>query len=177
MHLVLRSSLPPPALRGALREQVAALDGSIPVAEPRRIDDLLHASVAQPRLRTLLVMMFASVALLIAGVGLYGLLAYGVVQRQREIGIRIALGAQQRSVALLILRQAAVIGAIGIAAGIIGALALRTLVSRFLFGVTANDPGTFAVVVLVLAGACLLAGYVPARRAARVDPIVSLKAG
>jgi putative ABC transport system permease protein len=177
MYLVVRSALPPAFLRDVLRQQVAAIDGSIPVREPRRIDDLLYDSVAQPRFRTWLVATFAFVAVLIAGVGLYGVLAYGVLQREREMGIRLALGAQRRTVAGLILRDAAGIGAAGLITGIAGALALQTLVTRFLFGVSADDITTFGAAVVVLGGVCLLAGCIPARRASRVDPVIALKAG
>ena len=177
MYLVVRSALAAGSLREVLRQQVAAIDGSIPVREPKRVDDLLYDSVAQPRFRTWLVATFAFVALLIAGVGLYGVLAYGVLQREREMGIRLALGAQRRAVASLILRDAAGIGAAGLIVGVAGALALQTLVVRFLFGVSADDMTTFGAAVVVLGTVCLLAGCIPARRASRVDPIISLKAG
>jgi putative ABC transport system permease protein len=177
MYLVMRSALPPSSLRAGIREQIGALDGTIPVPEPRRIDDLLYESIARPRFRTTLVAAFAGMALLIAGVGLYGVIAYGVTQRRQEIGIRIALGAQPRAVALLILRQGAALALIGVAAGVGAALALQKLVSGFLFGVTPTDVPTFAAVIGVLVGTCVLASYLPARRAARVDPILSMKAG
>jgi putative ABC transport system permease protein len=177
MYLVMRTGLPPSSLRATVREQIGALDGTIPVPEPRRVDDLLYESIAQPRFRTTLLAAFAGVALLIAAVGLYGVIAYGVTQRRQEIGIRIALGAQSRRVALLILREAAVLALIGVAAGVGAALAMQKLVSGFLFGVTPTDVPTFAAVVSVLVGTCLLASYLPARRAARVDPLVSMKTG
>jgi putative ABC transport system permease protein len=177
MYLVMRTGLPPSSLRATVREQIGALDGTIPVPEPRRVDDLLYESIAQPRFRTTLLAAFAGVALLIAAVGLYGVIAYGVTQRRQEIGIRIALGAQSRRVALLILREAAVLALIGVAAGVGAALAMQKLVAGFLFGVTPTDVPTFAAVVSVLVGTCLLASYLPARRAARVDPLVSMKTG
>jgi putative ABC transport system permease protein len=177
MYLVMRSSLPPSSLRAAIFEKVGSLDSTIPVPEPRRVDDLLYDAIAQPRFRTLLIAAFAAVALLIAGVGLYGVIAYGVTQRRQEIGIRIALGAQSHTVASVILREAAVLALIGVTGGIGGALALQKLVSGFLFGVTPTDVPTFAAVVIVLVAACLLASYIPARRAARLDPVLSMKAG
>jgi putative ABC transport system permease protein len=176
MFLVMRSSLPPSSLRIAVRQQVAALDSSIPVPEPKRIDDLLHESVAQPRFRTVLIATFAFAALLIAGVGLYGVVAYGVVQRSPEIGIRIALGARSSTVSMMILREAALIATLGIAVGVVGALALQKLVSAFLFGVHPTDATTFSAVVAVLVACCLLASYIPARRASRVNPMISMKA-
>jgi predicted permease len=176
MHLVMRSALPPSALRAAIRQRVGALDGTIPVPEPRRIDDLLYESIAQPRFRTVLVAAFAAVALLIAAVGLYGVISYGVTQRHREIAIRIALGAQAHQVSTGILRDALVLAGLGVAAGIGGALMLQTLVERFLFRIIPTDAPTFAAVVVALMAVCLLASYIPARRAARVDPILSIKA-
>jgi predicted permease len=176
MFLVMRSSLPPSSLRNAVRQQIAGLDSSIPVPEPKRIDDLLHESVAQPRFRTFLIATFAFIALLIAGVGLYGVIAYGVVQRLPEIGIRIALGARSSAVSLMILREAALIATLGITVGIVGALALQKLVSAFLFGVQPTDVPTFSAVVAILVGCCLVASYIPARRASRVDPMISMKA-
>lgn len=175
MVLVVRSSLPPPSLRTALRQQVSSLDNSIPVPEPTRMDDLLHESVAQQRLRTILIAVFAMAALLVAAVGLYGVIAYSVVQRLQEIGIRIALGAQPHAVSSMILREAVLIGVVGISAGVALALAARKLVSGFLFGVTADDAPTFGAVIVVLLVACLLASYIPARRASRVDPMISIR--
>jgi putative ABC transport system permease protein len=176
MYLVLRTSLPPSSLRTVVGQQVTALDSRIPLPEFHRVDDLLYESVAQPRFRTVLVAGFACVALAIAGVGLYGVMAYGVTRRVREIGIRIALGAQAGAVLSMILREAGMLALIGMMAGIAGALALQRLVSGFLFGIAATDLPTFVGVVAVLAGTCLLASYIPARRAARVDPLISLKA-
>ncbi len=176
MHLVMRTSLPASAVRTAVRQKISALDASIPVAEPRRIDDLIYESIAQPRLRTLLVGAFAVVALLIAAVGLYGVISYGVTQREREIAIRIALGAQAHEVSTVILREALVLAALGLAAGIGGAAALQELLADFLFGIVPNDALTFAMVAVLLMAVCLLASYVPARRAARVDPILAIKA-
>jgi putative ABC transport system permease protein len=175
MFLIMRSSLPPSSLRNAVRKQVATLDSSIPVPEPKRIEDLLHESVAQPRFRTILIATFAVVALLIAGVGLYGVIAYGVLQRLPEIGIRIALGAQPSAVSTMILREAAAIAALGIAVGIAAALALQKVVSAFLFGVQPTDVPTFTTVVVVLVTCCVVASYIPARRASRVDPMISMK--
>jgi ABC-type antimicrobial peptide transport system permease subunit len=170
MYLVIRTTQPPSALRTAIRAQITRLDGAIPVSEPRRVDDLLYESIAQPRFRTVLIGSFAVVALVLAAVGLYGVMAYGVAQRRKEIGIRIALGAGPRVVSSGILREAAALAFVGVVVGMAGALALQRMVAGFLFGVMPTDVPTFAVVVAVLAAACLLASYVPARRAARVDP-------
>jgi putative ABC transport system permease protein len=176
MYLVMRSALPPASLRSAIRQQIGALDGTIPVPEPKRLDDLLYESIAQPRFRTVLVGVFAVIALVIAAVGLYGVISFGVMQRQREIAIRLALGARTHDVSAVIIRDAIVLAVLGVAAGIGGALALQTLVSRFLFGIIPTDAPTFAAVVVVLMAVCVLASYIPARRAARVDPILAMKA-
>jgi putative ABC transport system permease protein len=176
MYLLMRTALPPSALRAAIRRQIGALDGTIPVPEPKRIDDLLYESIAQPRFRTVLVSAFAVVALLIAAVGLYGVISYGVMQRRREIAIRLALGARRGDVSAVILRDATVLAVIGVGAGIGGGLMLQTVVSRFLFGIVPTDAPTFVVVAVVLLAVCALASYVPARRAARVDPMLSMKA-
>jgi putative ABC transport system permease protein len=176
MNLVMRSSLPPSSVRAAIRRQIHALDGTIPVAEPRRIDDLLYESIAQPRFRTLLVGAFAALALAIAVVGLYGVISYGVTQRHREIAIRIALGARAGDVSTAILRQAAWLALAGVALGVAGAVALQTLLTEFLFEVVATDTATYAGAAAILLGVCVLASYLPARRAARVDPLLAMKA-
>ena len=120
--------------------------------------------------------LFAVLATLLAGLGIYGVLAYGVAQRQREIGIRMALGAQARDVRRQVVAQAAAVGTAGLAAGVAGALALTRALSSLLFGVTASDPTTFAGVCAVLLAVVAAAAYVPARRATRVDPILALRA-
>jgi ABC-type antimicrobial peptide transport system permease subunit len=115
------------------------------------------------------------IALLLASIGIYGVMAYSVSQRTREIGVRLALGAQPRAILGLIVRRSLVLAVSGIGIGLIGALALTRLMSSLLYGISATDLLTFAVMPLVLGGVALIAGYVPARRAAKVDPIVALR--
>jgi ABC-type antimicrobial peptide transport system permease subunit len=133
-------------------------------------------SIATPRFTAVLLGTFASLALLLAGFGLYGVMAYSVAQRSREIGIRMALGAQAADVRSLVVNQAVRLGATGLAIGIAGALAVTRVFDSLLFGVTASDPVTFASVSATLITVLVLAAYLPARRATRVDPIVALRA-
>jgi putative ABC transport system permease protein len=161
-------------LQTALRGLVRTMDSDIPI-QFANMDDVRAESVAQPRFQMLLMATFAGVALLLAVIGIYGVMAYSVTQRVHEIGIRMALGAQQGDVLRLVIRQGMWIAAIGIAVGTVGALAAARLLRSMLFDVTPTDPATFAAIAALLAAAALLACYVPARRAARVDPMVALR--
>jgi putative ABC transport system permease protein len=137
--------------------------------------EVVARSVWQPRLYTALFGVFAAVALILATVGIYGVMSYAVTQRTREIGLRMALGAQKQDVLKLVVGHGVVITAIGIGAGLGAAVGLTRLMSSLLFGVTATDPLTFAAVSVVLAGVALGACFVPAMRAAKVDPMVALR--
>lgn len=141
----------------------------------QRLDDLVHQSVAPPRVRTWLVALFASVALMIAAVGLYGVVAYGVAQRVREFGIRIALGARPATVSSTVLQHSAKLALVGTGLGVAGALAMQQVMSGFMVDNTPMDAPTFITVVIVLGLVCLLATYIPARRAARIDPVILLR--
>jgi putative ABC transport system permease protein len=174
--MALRSELEPDAAAAVLREAVWSIDAELPLADIRTMDELLHASLARPRFTTLLLGLFSALALLLACVGIYGVVAYGVAQRTREMGIRVALGAQRGAILALVLRQAMTPVAIGIVAGIGVALLLTRFMGALLHGITPFDPVTFAVVVGLLGNAALLAAWVPARRAVRVDPLESLRA-
>ena len=175
MTLVIRSARNPEDLIADVRGVIRSVDPNQPVGAIRTMEQIAAESVAPRRLTMLAAGIFAGLALLLAMVGLYGLLAYYVAQRRHEFGIRLALGAQSSDVLRLVLTQGLGLSAAGIAMGAAGSLALRGVLSRFLFGVAPNDRGTFgAVAALLLAGA-LLACYLPARRAAQVDPMEAIR--
>jgi putative ABC transport system permease protein len=174
-NLVLRTAGDPTSIIGAVRKEVAAIDRDQPIASVRPMEQLMYESVAQPRFRTFLLGLFAALALVLAAVGIYGVMSYTVAQRTQEIGIRLALGAQARDVLRLVVRHGLSLAVIGIAIGVAGALALTRLMSNLLFEVNATDPMTFVSVSILLALVALVACYVPARRATRVDPLVALR--
>ena len=136
---------------------------------------LLGAQLARPRFNMMLLAIFAGVAMTLAAIGLYGVLAFGVAQRTREIGIRMALGAQRQQMMAMILRQSLTMAAIGIGVGLLGAFAATRLLSALLFGVGTTDLITYGAVVLLLGVAALVAGLLPARRAMKVDPVIALR--
>jgi predicted permease len=165
----------PSALGGALREQIRAIDSALPVADVRPMAEVIGSSIAQPRFRTTLLSLFGAAALLLAAIGIYGVLAYTVAQQTREIGIRMALGANPGRVLRLVLARGLGLAGAGTAIGVVAALLLTHLLNSLLFGVSATDPLTFAAVAGLLLAVALLACYVPARRAMRVDPMVALR--
>jgi putative ABC transport system permease protein len=152
-----------------------SVDKDQPVAEIATGEQLMSEAVAQPQLRTLLLSLFAALALLLASLGLYGVMSNTVAQRTHEIGVRMALGAGQRSVLRLVLGNGMRLTLLGIVLGTVGAFALTRLMKGFLFHVTPTDPATFVSVALFLLLVALLASYIPARRATRVDPVVALR--
>jgi putative ABC transport system permease protein len=176
MNLVVRSETDAAGLTGAVKDHVWRVDGQIPVTNTRTMVEVMGASVDARRFEMLLFVIFAAVAMLLAAVGIYGVMSYTVTQRTREIGVRIALGARSRDVIRMVVGRGMLLTSIGAAAGLALSLALTRLISGMLFGVGAKDPLTFASVSLLLAGVALLACYIPARRAARVDPMVALRA-
>jgi len=163
------------ALLPSIRQRIHDMDAGLALANVKTMDQWLSDSAAQPRLNTVLLTAFAAVALLIAAIGIYGVLAYSVNQRTREIGLRMALGATPRSVLQLIVSQGMKVVLIGVAIGLAGGLALGRAVSSLVFGVPVRDPATFSLVAVVLTTVALAACIIPARRAARVDPMVALR--
>jgi putative ABC transport system permease protein len=174
-HFVVRTAVPPLSLREAVKREIAGLDSTLPLAEIHSMEEIAAVSVASRRFNMLLIGVFAALGMLLAAVGIYGVISYSVAQRTSEIGIRIALGARSADVVRMILKQGMVLALAGVAIGIAGALALTRLMKTLLFGVTATDPLTFTVIAAVLTLVALLACYIPARRATRVDPMVALR--
>jgi putative ABC transport system permease protein len=175
MSLVVRTNGDPLALAGAVRSEIRTLDKGIPVYNVKTMDEVLALSVGPRRTPMLLLSAFAAVALLLAMIGIYGVTAYQVTQRTQEIGIRMALGAQMRDVVKLILQGGMILALFGIGLGVVGALALTRLIRSFLFGVQPTDLTTFVIVSVCLLVTALLACYLPARRATKVDPLVALR--
>jgi putative ABC transport system permease protein len=173
--VVVRSALPPAALASAARDAVASLDKDVPVARLQTMDELMAASVAPPKFRTVLVAMFAIAGLLLAAVGLYGVISYAVTERTHELGVRIALGADRGDVVRLVLGEALLMAGAGIVIGVAGALATTRLMRSLLFGVTTTDAVTFAGISGLLLVIALATSYLPVRRATRVDPMVALR--
>jgi putative ABC transport system permease protein len=174
-YLVIRTSADPASLTAAITDIIHKANASLPVTQVMTMDDLLSDSVSPRRFSVVLIGVFAALALLLAAVGIYGVMSYVVGQRTHEIGIRMALGAQPGDVGRLVVNRAARLVAVGIAIGLVGALALTRLLSSLLYDVKPTDPLTFTGIALLLAGVALLACYVPARRAMRVDPMVALR--
>ncbi len=176
LTIVARTLGDPIAMSRLIAAQVTAIDPNQPVGEIRAMRDFVADDLAQPRFTMLVLGGFAAAALLLAAIGLYGVIAFGVAQRTREIGIRVALGAEQRDVVGLVMQRGMRLTATGLAIGIAGALALGRVVAGLLYGVTPTDPATLLAVALFLAAVAMLATYLPARRAARVDPMLALRA-
>ncbi len=174
-HFTVRGAVAPVALSSAIKNEIAALDPTLPLSEIRSMDEIADRSVATQRFNMLLLGLFAGLGLLLAIGGIYGVVAYTVELRTSEIGIRIALGAQKGDVLRLILRYGLLLASLGIAMGLIGSFALTRLMNSLLFGVSATDPQTFAIIALVLTAVALGACFVPARRATKVDPMVALR--
>ena len=173
--MLLRTAVPPRTLESAVRDQVRALDPLVPVFQVRTMDELLSTQITEPRFATVLLGSFAGMALLLTMVGLYGVMAYSVSRRTREIGVRIALGAGRSEVLGMVLKQASVLLGAGLALGLAGSLAGDRLLHSMLYGFSTLNPLVLGLSVLLVAATGLLAAYLPARRAAQVDPMVALR--
>jgi len=175
MDLVVRASGDPRALAGSLSGAIHRIDPDLPVAKVATLQTLVDDTMAQPRFSMLLMVMFGALALMLASVGIYGVVSFGVAQRTREIGIRMALGAERGEVFGMILRQGARLAGWGVVVGLAVAFAVTRLMRALLYGVEPFDPPTFVAVPVLLIAIALVACYVPARRAMRVDPMVALR--
>ena len=173
--IVVKSTLSPSSVAAAIRRNVEKIDKDLPVSDFAMMTDVLDASVAEPRVRTFLLALFAAMALALAATGIFGVISYSVACRTHEIGIRVALGATRGKILGMVSRETLLLTLAGLALGLPGAVAASRLLGHLLFGVTAYDPATLVAVTMVLSAVAALAGYVPARRAMRVDPMVALR--
>jgi ABC-type antimicrobial peptide transport system permease subunit len=173
--LVVRTAGAPLALAEVVRKAILDLDPTQPVASVKTLEDVVGSSLADRRLTFSLLAIFSVAALVLAGIGLYGVIAYVVNQRTREFGIRVALGANKRDLLGLVLRRGLLLAGIGLACGIAAAVGLTHLLGKFLYEITPTDPLTFVAVSLLLLLVALFASWLPARRAAKIDPIVALR--
>ncbi len=174
-YVVLRTAGDPMALAAPARAVVRELDPRIPVSEPQAMDDVIRATVAEPRFRTTLLSLFATLAFTLAAIGIYGVVAYGVAERRREIGIGMALGARAGEVLGMVVRQGLRPVLVGTALGLLGALAAGPLLAGMLFGIGPADPVTFLGVPLLVGLVAVLASSLPARHAVRTDPVTALR--
>ena len=175
MTLVVKTEGPVTGLVEDIKRRVWSLDSQIPVSDVQSMDDLMAVSVAQERFNMLLLGIFAVLALILAGVGIYGMIAYRVNQRTHDIGVHIALGAQHRDVLRLVMKDGMKLTLFGILLGLCGAVALTRVMVSLLFEVKPTDPATLIAVALLLAAAALLACYIPAQRALSIQPINALR--
>jgi putative ABC transport system permease protein len=175
MDVVVRSSVDPSSLTRSVERVVGELDPELPLARVQTLEAVVGRSVSEPRFYMVLLGAFAAMAVALAALGIFGVMSYAVVQRSREIGIRVALGADPRDVRGMVLRHALNLTLLGVAAGLAGALALSRVIAGLLFELSPTDPATLAAVGLALTAVALLASDLPARRATRVDPLVALR--
>ena len=175
MTWLVRTAVDPLTLSAPIKAQMVAADGQLAVSHIRPVSDVFSETTARQNFNMTLLSVFSGIALLLAAIGVYGMMSYSVEQRSQEIGIRMALGAQHGDVLRLVVRQGMLLAGAGIAAGLLGALGLSRLLTALLFSVKPNDPLTFALVAVVLAAIAFLACWIPARRATRVDPILALR--
>ncbi len=175
MTVLVKGQSDPNQMIASIRQQVKAVDPDQPIYNIRTMDEIRAESVAPERLNLTLLSIFAGIALVLAIVGIYGVMSYTVTQRTREIGIRMAIGAQPRDVFKMVIGQGMMLALIGVGIGLVGAFALTRLMTTMLFGVAPTDPATFAAIAILLTGVALVACYIPGRRATKVDPVVSLR--
>jgi predicted permease len=175
MNIVMRTTQPADALSATIRAAVAGLDPSLPIVKLRSVEDVFAEAIGRPRLLAQLLGIFAGLAILLAAIGSYGVLSYMVTERRREIGIRMALGADRASVLRMVMSQGLRLTLVGIVMGLAAAFAMSRVVASLLFGVRPSDPVTIGAVVAIIGGVALVACYIPARTATRVDPMIVLR--
>jgi putative ABC transport system permease protein len=175
MFLVVRTSVEPTSVAASVRRAATEVDKSAAVSDVKTMEHIVSDAVTQPRFNLFLLGLFSGIALLLSAAGIYGVTAYGVTQRTHEFGIRMALGAQVGDVLKMILRQGLLLISVGVAVGLLASFALTRLLKTLLFGVTVTDPLTFVAITLLLSAVALLACYIPARRATKVDPLIALR--
>jgi len=175
VYLLARSTADPSTLTGSIRDAIRAVDKDQPIYRVLTMEQVVSNSVAQKRFSMLLLVIFAGVALVLAAVGIYGVMSYSVTQRTHEIGIRMALGAQPGNVLALVVRQGMVMTLLGVGIGLAGALAVTRVMASLLFGIGAHDPLTFAAISVLLGAVALIASLIPALRATKVDPMIALR--
>jgi len=173
--LVVRASGDPTTLISAVRKTLATMDPDAPIFDVKMLSDYVALDLGRARFQTVLLSLFAGVALLLTTIGVYGVVAYGVAQRTHEIGVRMALGASRSDVLRMILNGGLMLTLAGVAVGVIGALALAKLIESMLYEIPPRDPATYVIVCVTLSVVALLASYIPALRATRVDPIIALR--
>jgi ABC-type antimicrobial peptide transport system permease subunit len=175
MNVYVRTNLEPPQMFSAIRKSIQAVDGTLPIYELRTMNEQIDRSLVTERMIAMLSAVFGIIATVLATVGLYGVMAYTVTRRTREIGIRIALGAYRRDVIWMVMREVLLLVGVGAGIGVTAAVLLTRYVQAQLFGLTPNDPATVAMATAALIAVAALAGYLPALRASRVNPIRALR--
>jgi putative ABC transport system permease protein len=175
MILVARTATEPEQMSQSVRAEVAALDPEIPIFDVKTLEEHVGISLFLQRMAATLLSIFGLLALSLAAIGLYGVMAYSVSQRTRELGIRVSVGAERRDIFKLILGEGLAISVVGLLAGLVATLAVTRLTANLLYGVSSTDPATFIVIALLLLCVTLLACYFPARRATKVDPMIALR--
>jgi putative ABC transport system permease protein len=173
--LVVRTTGQPAAIANDIKAAVAAIDKNVPVSEIETLDEAVADLNAQPRFESWLLGSFAGLAVLLAALGIYGVMSYSVCRRTQELGVRMALGAAQNDVIRLVVRQAMTLALIGALCGLMAAVALTRLMSSFLYGVRPFDLPTYVAAAAAISGVALVAGYIPARRATRINPVTALR--
>jgi putative ABC transport system permease protein len=173
--IVVRTAIDPTAVAAEVRGAVSSIDPAMPVDQIETMEQLVSVSVSQPRFRTVILAAFSVLALVMASVGIYGVMNYLVIQRTREFGIRLSVGATRGDVLRLVLGRAAVLIGVGLCLGLVGSMLLVRLIAKLLYGISPLDPLTFFAVSILLSAVALSASYIPARRATRVDPMVALR--